>query len=115
MYHVRIHALNILAYVHIKWISSLKHSEESITVDCEIKTLDAGDFSGLSLAEECNLNKVVLNAAPLVEILQDLDNASDELELLLSPDAPYLKITTCSITVCTINVVNLCSNVMFAG
>lgn len=57
------------------------------------------DFSGLSLADECNLNKVVLNAGPLVEILQDLDNASDELELLLSPEAPYLKITTNSISV----------------
>lgn len=78
----------------------MKHSEENITVDCEIKTLEIDEFDGLSLAEQCNLNKVVLNAGPLVEILQDLDNASDELELLLSPDAPYLKITTNSVNVC---------------
>lgn len=57
------------------------------------------EFVGLSLSDECNLNKVVLNAAALVEVLHDLDNASDELELLLSPDAPYLKITTNSVSV----------------
>lgn len=68
-------------------------------VDCEIKTLEVGDFSGVSLADECNASKVVLNAAPLVDILQDLDNAADELELLISPDAPYLKMTTNSISV----------------
>lgn len=77
----------------------MKHNEESITVDCEIKTLEVEEFDGLSLADECNLNKVVLNAATLVEILHDLDNTSDELELLLSPDAPYLKITTNSLSV----------------
>lgn len=82
---------------------SLKHSDENVTVDCEIKTLEVEDFSGLSLADECNLNKVVLNAGPLAEILQDLDNASDELELMLSPDAPCLKITTNSISVGFVN------------
>lgn len=69
-------------------------------VDCELKTLEIDGFSSLSLAEECNLNKVVLNASPLVEILQDLDNASDELELFLSPNEPYFKIITNSINVC---------------
>lgn len=81
---------------------SLKHSEENITVDCQIRTMDVGDFSEISLSDECNLNKVVLNAIPLAEILQDLDNASDELELLLSPEPPYIKITTNSIMVITL-------------
>lgn len=81
------------------YLSSLKHNDENITVDCEIKTLDIGDYSSLSLIDECNLNKVVLNATPFVEVLHDLDQASDELELLLSPEAPYVKITTSSITV----------------
>lgn len=56
--------------------------------------MDVGDFSELSLADECNLNKIVLNAQPLVEVLQGLDSTSDELELMLSPDPPYFKIST---------------------
>lgn len=61
--------------------------------------MEVGDFSELSLADECNINKVILNAAPLVEILQRLDSASDELELLISPEPPHFRISTNSNTV----------------
>lgn len=80
-------------------ICSIKHSEENVTVDCEIRTLEIGDFSELSLAEECNLNKIVLNAALLVEVLRDIDNESDELDILLSPAPPHFRMTTNSVKV----------------
>lgn len=78
---------------------SIKHCEENVTVNCEIRTLEVGDSAELSLADECNLNKIILNAAPLVELLQNVDNASDELGLLLSPAPPYFRITTNGVTV----------------
>lgn len=77
----------------------LKHSEENITVDCEIKTLEVDEFTEISLADQCTLNKVVVNAAPLVEALSDLDTTSDELELTLSPEFPFFRITTSSVMV----------------
>lgn len=63
--------------------------------------MEVGDFCELSLADECNLNKVVINAASLVEVLQNVDNASDELGILLSPAPPYFRITTNSVMVIT--------------
>ncbi|KAF2888003.1 hypothetical protein ILUMI_18170, partial [Ignelater luminosus] len=75
----------------------IKHSEENITVDCEIYTLNVDEFADVSLAYECGLDKVVVNAGHLVDVLSDVDNTSDELELLLSPDPPYFRISTTSI------------------
>lgn len=75
----------------------IKHSEENITTDCEIKTLDVDEFTELSLADECSLNKIVMDAGVFVEILSDLDNTSDELELKISPDPPYFRVITNSI------------------
>lgn len=61
--------------------------------------MDVEEFAELSLADECTLNKVVLNATPFVEVLSDLDTTSDELELILSPENPYFRITTTSVMV----------------
>ncbi|XP_018321800.1 cell cycle checkpoint protein RAD1-like isoform X2 [Agrilus planipennis] len=78
----------------------LKHQEENIIVDCEIKTMDVEDeFPDVNLAEECNLNNVVLNAGHFVEILSNIDHNSDELELFLSPEPPYFRITTYGVLV----------------
>lgn len=74
-----------------------------MTADCEIKTLAVDDFTEICLAQGCNLNKVVVNAAEFVDILTDLDNDTDELELILSPDYPNFKIITSGIMVFTFN------------
>jgi cell cycle checkpoint protein len=71
----------------------VKHSDENITVDCEINTMNVDDFPDVSLAEECDLNKIVLNASILVEILQRLDNAADELTIALSPEPPHFALS----------------------
>ncbi|RZC36229.1 uncharacterized protein BDFB_005264 [Asbolus verrucosus] len=75
----------------------VKHSEENITVDCEIKTMNVDDVPDVSLAEECNLNKVVFNATMFVEILQRLDNSAEEIMIDLNPDPPYFTLTTTGI------------------
>ncbi|EEZ97345.1 cell cycle checkpoint protein RAD1 [Tribolium castaneum] len=75
----------------------VKHSEENITVDCEIKTLNADDSPDFSLAEECNLNKVVFNANMLTEVLQRLDNGADDITISLNPDPPHFTLSTTGI------------------
>ena len=77
----------------------IKHSEENITVDCEIKTMNVDDSPDVSLAEECNLNKVVVNASILTEVLQRLDNAAEELSIEINPEPPHFILTTTGIAV----------------
>ncbi|KAK5650311.1 hypothetical protein RI129_001340 [Pyrocoelia pectoralis] len=74
----------------------IKHNED-IKVDCQIYTMDIEDSTDfLSLADECTLNKIVVNASQFVDILTDLDHTSDELQLVISPDPPNLTIITIS-------------------
>lgn len=77
----------------------MKHSEENITVDCEIQTLNLGEFNDITLADECNLNKIVINANIFVELLQRLDNCADEVEFTLKPTVPFFTITTNGVAV----------------
>ncbi|KAK9879217.1 hypothetical protein WA026_004062 [Henosepilachna vigintioctopunctata] len=72
----------------------MKHLDENIIVDCEMKTFSTDDFQGISLAEECNLNKMVLNASIFQELLYRIDNSADEVNLKLSPDPPYFILTS---------------------
>ncbi|XP_019871032.2 cell cycle checkpoint protein RAD1 [Aethina tumida] len=72
----------------------ISHPEENITVDCEIHTMNVEDFNDIGLADECNLNKVVINADIFFEILNRLDNSADEMKLTISPDPPYVTICT---------------------
>lgn len=50
----------------------------------------------INLAYECTLNKIVLNAVGFMDILTDLDNFSNDIELLFSPDYPNFQIITTS-------------------
>ncbi|KAK4883588.1 hypothetical protein RN001_006907 [Aquatica leii] len=75
----------------------IKHNDENITVDCQIYTMDVDESTDfLCLADECTLNKVVVNANQFLDILTDLDNTSDDLDLFLSPNPPYFRISTTS-------------------
>lgn len=76
----------------------MNHSEENITVDCEIRTMNIDDFENSSLAEECNLNKIVINANIFVELLQRLDNSAEEVKITFSPDFPYFTLKTTSLS-----------------
>ncbi|XP_022908395.1 cell cycle checkpoint protein RAD1 [Onthophagus taurus] len=75
----------------------IKHSEENILVDCEIQTMDPEDFSDLSLAEECSENKITMDAQSLVEVVSEMDQNSDELQILLSPDVPHFRMSATSV------------------
>lgn len=57
------------------------------------------DFSEISLADECNQNKVVVNANLFTELLSRLDNSADELKVILSPDPPYFSLISFGIAV----------------
>lgn len=77
----------------------MNNSEENITVDCEMKTMTINDFESPSLAEECNLNKIVIKANIFVELLQRLDSPGDDLRILFSPDYPHFTLKSTSLNV----------------
>ncbi|KAF5277562.1 hypothetical protein FQA39_LY18453 [Lamprigera yunnana] len=73
----------------------IKHNEEDVTIDCQIQTMDVDDNMHL-LSDECTLYKVIFYANRFLDILMDLDSTSDDLELLLSPNPPYFRMSTSS-------------------
>lgn len=77
----------------------MTHSEDNVTVDCEIRTMNMEDFSEITLADECNQNKIVLDANLFTELLNRLDNLADELKVVLSPNTPYFRLIASGIAV----------------
>ncbi|KAJ8951498.1 hypothetical protein NQ318_000194 [Aromia moschata] len=75
----------------------MNHNDENIIVDCEIRTMNVDDYSGINLADECDTNKMVINANIFAELLHRLDNHADELKLCFSPNAPYFTLSTTGI------------------
>ncbi|XP_076250443.1 radiation insensitive 1 isoform X2 [Rhynchophorus ferrugineus] len=72
----------------------MNHGDENITVDCEIRTLTTNEFENPSLAEECRLNKIVINASIFAELLHRLDNSAEEVKIVFSPESPYFTLKT---------------------
>lgn len=77
----------------------MKHSEINVTIDSSIKTINMDDFIDVSLSEECNLNKIVIEAPILLEILQRLDNLSDEVTFEIDTEPPFFTLTSTGIAV----------------
>ncbi|KAL1508942.1 hypothetical protein ABEB36_003756 [Hypothenemus hampei] len=76
----------------------VSHAEDNVFIECEMKTLNINEFESPSLAEECNLNKIVVNANIFVELLQRLDNSADELKIVFQPDFPYFSLKAKSLS-----------------
>ncbi|XP_078040838.1 cell cycle checkpoint protein RAD1 isoform X2 [Augochlora pura] len=68
--------------------------EDDIIIDCSLKTQDPDELLNFHLEPENVLNTVILQTELLKDILSELDNTSDLIELLLSPSAPYFRIST---------------------
>lgn len=77
----------------------MTHSEDNITVDCEIRTMNLDESNDISLADECNQNKVVIDAIFFTELLNRLDNLADELKITIAPDPPYFSLIASGIAV----------------
>ncbi|XP_076175493.1 cell cycle checkpoint protein RAD1 isoform X2 [Ptiloglossa arizonensis] len=68
--------------------------EDGIITDCSLKTQDPDELLDFHLEPENVLNKVVLQTELLKDILSELDPTSNIIELLLSPSAPFFRIST---------------------
>lgn len=68
--------------------------ENGVITDCSLKTQNPDELLDFHLEPENVFNKVVLQTELLKDILSELDNTSEFIELLLSPEAPYFSIST---------------------
>ncbi|XP_015592921.1 cell cycle checkpoint protein RAD1 [Cephus cinctus] len=68
--------------------------ENGIITDCSLKTQELGELLDFHLDAEDVLNKIVLQTDLLKDVLAELDGTSEFIELLLSPEAPYFRIST---------------------
>ncbi|XP_048506176.1 cell cycle checkpoint protein RAD1 [Athalia rosae] len=68
--------------------------EDGIITDCSLKTQEPDELLDFNLSQDSVINKVLLKTELLRDVLSELDPTCDVLELLLSPDPPYLRIST---------------------
>lgn len=65
-----------------------------IITDCSLKTQEPDELLNFCLDPESVQNKVILQTELLKDILSELDATSELIQLVLSPSAPYFRIST---------------------
>uniref|UniRef100_A0A1B6GZS0 Cell cycle checkpoint protein RAD1 n=1 Tax=Cuerna arida TaxID=1464854 RepID=A0A1B6GZS0_9HEMI len=71
--------------------------EGGVITDCSLKTLEADDVLDFDFPVSSVANKVILQSGDFKDIFNELDNTSECVELLLSPDAPFFQISTAGV------------------
>eukprot|EP01116_Phalansterium_solitarium_P024089 TRINITY_DN8709_c0_g1_i1.p1 TRINITY_DN8709_c0_g1~~TRINITY_DN8709_c0_g1_i1.p1 ORF type:complete len:327 (+),score=18.89 TRINITY_DN8709_c0_g1_i1:105-1085(+) len=68
--------------------------DEGVFTNCAIQTMDCDDPTNFSFRSHPVANKVIVEACHLRDAFNELDWSSPKLSILLSPDAPYFRLTT---------------------
>ncbi|UYV73580.1 RAD1 [Cordylochernes scorpioides] len=68
--------------------------EGGVVTDCRINTLDPGDNPDFEFPPESVVNKVIMKSEALKDAWNDLDFTSESLEISISPDKPFLRLST---------------------
>ena len=68
--------------------------ESGVLTDCSIQTLEADETLDFDFCSANVVNKIVIHAECLREAFAELDMSSDVLEILLSPSAPFFRLST---------------------
>ena len=81
--------------VHVTYVTCPHSLEESgVVTDCSLQTQDAEETLDFDFISANVVNKVIMRAEGLREAFNELDMSSDILELMLSPDPPYFRLST---------------------
>lgn len=68
--------------------------EEGVLTDCTIKTLEPDEVLDFNFCSSNVINKVIMKSECLKEAFSELDMTSDVLQILMSPDPPYFRLST---------------------
>ncbi|XP_002736203.1 cell cycle checkpoint protein RAD1-like [Saccoglossus kowalevskii] len=68
--------------------------EGGVLTDCTIKTLEPDEVLDFNFSSTNVINKIIMKSECLKEAFSELDMTSEVLEILMSPDKPYLRLST---------------------
>ncbi|XP_069156159.1 cell cycle checkpoint protein RAD1 isoform X2 [Procambarus clarkii] len=68
--------------------------EAGVLTDCSINTQEADDTLDFNFCNSGVVNKVIMRSECLRDIFSELDMSSDVLEIVMSPAAPYFRLST---------------------
>ncbi|CAG5129579.1 unnamed protein product [Candidula unifasciata] len=68
--------------------------EEGVLTDCSLKTLEPDEVLDFDFCSTNVVNKIIMKSECLKEVFSELDTTSDVLQILMSPDEPYLQFST---------------------
>lgn len=68
--------------------------EDGVLTDCSLKTLEPDEVLDFDFCSTNVINKIIMKSECLKEVFNELDTSSDILQILMSPDAPFLEFST---------------------
>jgi cell cycle checkpoint protein len=68
--------------------------ENGVLTDCSIRTQEPEETLDFDFCSANVVNKAILKAECMREVFAELDMTSDVLQILLSPDSPYFRLST---------------------
>ncbi|XP_076034906.1 radiation insensitive 1 [Oratosquilla oratoria] len=68
--------------------------EAGVLTDCQIRTKEAEDTLDFAFCNTSVINKIIMRSECLKEVFAELDMSSEHIEILMSPDAPYFRLST---------------------
>ncbi|XP_030847754.1 cell cycle checkpoint protein RAD1 isoform X1 [Strongylocentrotus purpuratus] len=68
--------------------------ESGVVTDCSIKTLEPDEMLDFNFCSANVVNKIIMKSDCLKDAFQELDMTSEVIEILLSPDKPYFRLST---------------------
>ncbi|KAH9502366.1 ssDNA endodeoxyribonuclease [Bulinus truncatus] len=68
--------------------------EDGVLTDCSLKTLEPDEILDFDFSSANVINKIIMKSECLKEVFGELDTTSEVLQILISPDEPYLQFST---------------------
>lgn len=72
--------------------------ERGVLTTCKLRTYEAPLLSDMNIRDARILNKVIMKSEWLREAFEELDKTTESVTFLVSPEAPYLRISAVGIT-----------------
>lgn len=75
-----------------------QHDEDDLVTECSIKTKNGDDPIEFSIDEsDINYNSIILRGSEFSDLIAEINKTADELEILISNNEPYFRLTTLGI------------------
>jgi len=68
--------------------------DDGVLTDCSINTQEPDELADFNFSSADVTNKIIMKSVALKDTFQELDMTSEYIQILMSPDTPYLRIST---------------------